>query len=86
MKQIIENIKNNREDLISKYWEMKHESCTITEKQRKAFKNNDYSELEQHESKFYDLQCKIKNVILAINDLTGALNSLGERTEIFWGD
>lgn len=86
MKQIIETIKSNREELISKYFTMKREIKVLNDGIKQAMKLDS----EEMESKLWtkraNLQSESSDLYMAINDLTNALNHLGENTEAFWGE
>lgn len=84
MKKIIETIKSNREELISKYSQMKKEIEVLSEGIKQATKLEKYDAADKLWTKRSDLQSEAKDIHMAINDLTNTLNHLGESTEIFW--
>lgn len=85
MKKIIDTIKSNREELISKYSKMKKEIEVLSEGIKQATKLKKYDVADKLWIKRSDLNTKVKDIYMAINDLTNALNHLGESTETFWG-
>ena len=85
MKQIIETIKQNREELISKHSAMKKEIEALNESLRQARKLNTEELYDKLWVKKADLITKKVDLNMAINDLGNALNHLGENTETFWG-
>lgn len=85
MKKIIETIKSNREELISKYFKMKKELEVLGIGINQAMKLGKEDICEKLRVKRYDLSSDMTNIGMAINDLTNALNHLGESTETFWG-
>lgn len=86
MKQIIETIKQNREELISKYFAMKKEIEVLNDGIHQAIKLNAEETYNKLWAKRADLNTKMVDLNMAINDLTNALNHLGENTETFWGE
>lgn len=84
MKKIIETIKCNREILISKYSKMKKEIEVLSEGIKQATELKKYDVADKLWIKRFDLNTEVKDINMAINDLTNALNHLGESTEIFW--
>lgn len=84
MKKIIETIKCNREELISKYSKMKKEIEVLSEEIKQATKLKKYDVADKLWIKRSDLNTEVKDIYMAINDLTNALNHLGESTDIFW--
>ncbi len=85
MKQLIETIKANREELIYKYFKMKKEIEVLADGMKQAkllCSEKTYDNLWCNRT---DLQSNLVNVRMAVNDLTNALNHLGESTETFWG-
>lgn len=84
MKKIIETIKCNREILISKYSKMKKEIEVLSEGIKQATKLKKYDVADKLWIKRSDLNTEVKDIYMAINALTNALNHLGESTEIFW--
>lgn len=75
MEQLIKTIKSNREELILEYSKIKRE---VT----KLGKNDVCNNLWMKRS---ELNEKEMNVGMAINDLTNALNHLGEKIDVFRG-
>lgn len=86
MKQIIATIKSNREELISKYFAMKKEIEVLSDGIKQARKLNTEETYNKLWAKRAVLNTKMVDLNMAINDLTNALNHLGENTEIFWGE
>lgn len=86
MKKIIATIKENREELISKYFVMKKEIEVLNDGIRQARKLNAEETYNKLWTKRADLNTKMVDLNMAINDLTNALNHLGENTETFWGE
>lgn len=84
MKQIIDTIKGNREELISKYSKMKKEIEVLSEGIKQATKLGKEDVIEKLWIKREGLNSETTKINMAINDLTNALNHLGESTEIFW--
>lgn len=85
MKKIIETIKSNREELISKYSKMKKEIKVLSEGINQARKMKKEDAVKKLWFKRAELDMEVTNINMTINDLTNALNHLGERTDIFWG-
>lgn len=84
MRNIIESIKNNREELISKYSKMKGEKVTLSEEIDKAIKLGNTDTMGKLRVKCYEIESEMFNIGSAIDCLTNALNHLGEKAEIFW--
>lgn len=84
MKKIIDTIKGSREELISKYSKMKKEIEVLSQGIKQATKLEKYDIADKLWTKRSDLNSESKDIHMAINDLTNALNHLGESTEIFW--
>lgn len=84
MKKIIDTIKCNREELISKYSKMKKEIEVLSVGIKQATKLEKDDVAEKLWIKRSDLNSKATDIHMAINNLTNALNHLGESTEIFW--
>lgn len=85
MKKIIETIKSNREELISKYSKLNKEIEVLSEGIKQATKLEKEDAVKKLWFKRADLDSEKINILMAIGDLTNALNHLGESTEIFWG-
>lgn len=85
MKKIIESIKSNREELISKYSKMKKEIEVLSEGIHQARKMKKEDAVDKLWFKRSELDIDATNIKMTINDLTNALNRLGESTDIFWG-
>lgn len=85
MKQLIKTIKSNREELILEYSKIKREVKVLSEGIKQATKLGKNDVCNNLWMKRSELNEKETNVGMAINDLTNALNHLGESTEIFWG-
>lgn len=85
MKKIIESIKSNREELICKYSKMKKEIEVLSEGIHQARKMKKEDAVDKLWFKRSELAIDATNIKMTINDLTNALNRLGERTDIFWG-
>lgn len=84
MKKIIETIKSNREELISKYSKLNKEIEVLSEGIKQAIKLGKEDVIEKLWIKREGLNSETTKINMAINDLTNALNHLGESTEIFW--
>lgn len=85
MEQLIKTIKNNREELILEYSKIKREVKVLSEGIKQATKlgkNDVCNNLWMKRSKLNE---KEMNVGMAINDLTNALNHLGEKIDVFRG-
>lgn len=85
MKKIIETIKSNREELISKYSKLNKEIEVLSEGIKQATKLEKEDAVKKLWFKRADLDSEKINILMAIGDLTNALNHLGESIEIFWG-
>lgn len=85
MEQLIKTIKSNREELIWEYSKIKREVEVLSEGIKQATKLGKNDVCNNLWMKRSELNEKETNVGMAINDLTNALNHLGESTEIFWG-
>ena len=85
MEQLIKTIKSNREELILEYSKIKREVKVLSEGIKQATKLGKNDVCNNLWMKRSELNEKETNVGMAINDLTNALNHLGESTEIFWG-
>ena len=86
MKQIIETIKSSREELISRYFAIKKEIEVLKDGMKQARKLANEDTYDNLWNKRYDLSSEMTDVRIAINDLTNALNHLGESIETFWGE
>lgn len=86
MRNIIELIKNNREELISKYSKMKGERVTLSEELDKAIELGNTDTMNKIWGKCHEIELEMFNTGSAIDCLTNALNHLGEKAEIFWGN
>lgn len=86
MKQIVTSIKSNREELISKYFNMKKEIEVLSDGIKQARKMALESVYDKLWIKRAELHSEIVDLGVAINDLGNALNHLGESTEAFWGE
>ena len=86
MKQIIENIKINREELISKYFEMKKESENLSKDIQQARENGEDILSYKLSDNRSNLAIEMSSVQVAINSLGTALNRLGESVDTFWGE
>lgn len=84
MKEIIESIKVNREQLINEY-KSKVEEIKTTEKEMGETLGRSASRYDTLRWKSSELKIEAKEIWTAINDLGNALNHLGESTETFWG-
>lgn len=85
METIIETIRSNREELICKYSKLKKEIEALSEGIKQARKMGKEDIEEKLWNKRSELNTETTDIKMAINDLTNALNHLGERTEIYWG-
>lgn len=85
MKTIIKTIKCNREELISKHSKMMKEIKVLSEGIKQARKMEKEDIAGKLWNKRSELNTEVTNINMAINDLTNALNLLGESTEIYWG-
>lgn len=85
MENIIETIKSNRDVLIWEYSKIKRDVEVLSEGIKQATKLGKNDVCNNLWMKRSELNEKEMNVGMAINDLTNALNHLGESTEIFWG-
>lgn len=85
MKEIVETLKRNRKDLICKYAKLDNELNVIKEGIKQARRMHATEVEDKLFAKRSDLTSEQKNILLAVNDLTNALNHLGESTEVFWG-
>lgn len=85
MKKIIETIKSNRDELISKYSKLNKEIEVLSEGIKQATKLEKEDAVKKLWFKRADIDSEKINILMAIGDLTNALNHLGESTEIFWG-
>lgn len=63
---------------------MKKEIEVLSEGIKQATKLKKYDVADKLWIKRSDLNTEVKDIYMAINDLTKALNHLGESTEIFW--
>lgn len=86
MKQIIENLKSNREELISKYYAMKKEIEKLTKDIQQARENGEDILSYKLSDKRSNLAIEMSSVQVAINSLGSALNHLGESVDTFWGE
>lgn len=86
MKKIIATIKENREELISKYFTMKKEIKVLDDGIKQAMKLDAEETYNKLWVKRSNLNSESVDICMAINDLTNALNHLGEKTETFWGE
>lgn len=86
MKQIIENLKSNREELISKYYAMKKEYENLSKDIQQARENG--KDILSYKLSYNrsNLAIEISSVQVAINSLGAALNHLGESVDTFWGE
>lgn len=84
MKQLIKTIKSNREELILEYSKIKREVKVLSEGIKHATKLGKNDVCNNLWMKRSELIEKEVNVGMAIDDLTNALNHLGESTKIFW--
>ena len=89
MKTIIENIKNQREQLITKYWEHKEEYETTNAELDRMWENQNIKreDFEQYEKALNELNTRIHDIRRAINELGAALYNLSkeECVKTFWG-
>lgn len=85
MEQIIEAIKSNREELISKYNKMVREIEFLKDGMEQMRLSRNEKMYDSLWVKSADLHSNIVEARMAINELGNALNHLGESTETFWG-
>lgn len=86
MKQIIENIKSNREELISKYYAMKKEIENLSKDIQQARETGEDILSYKLGDKRTEINIEMSSVQVAINSLGSALNRLGESVDTFWGE
>ncbi len=84
LEQIIENIKSDRKELISKYNIMRTEIETLSESIKQARKMSEDVLYDNLWDKRAELQYQASEFVIAINGLGSALNHLGESVETFW--
>lgn len=86
MKTIIENIKSNRDELVSKYFDMKKEIKKLSKGIQQAKEMGIDMLCYKLSDKRYELTIEMSSLQVAINNLGNALNHLGKSTETFWGE
>lgn len=86
MKQLIETIKNSREQLISRYYEVKHKAEANHIGRLAARKNHDRLTYEKLEEEYLLLTSDIVDTRMAVNELGNALCHLGVSVDTFWGE
>ena len=86
MEKIIENIKTQREQLKSKYYEFKSLRQKEHDLTDKAIEYNNKQEFIEHNKLEREYEAKCDHISHAINDLGNSIYFLtGERVETFWG-
>ena len=86
MKQLIETIKNSREQLISRYYEVKNNIEVNQTGRQEARKNNDRLTYEKLEEEYFLLSAELRSTRMAVNKLGNALCHLGVSVYTFWGE
>lgn len=86
MKQLIETIKNSREQLISRYYEVKNNIEVNQTGRLEARKNNDPRAYEKLEDEYFLLSAEFGSTRMAVNELGNALCHLGVSVDTFWGE